>query len=379
MKILMLETSGLGGIAHYTYNLCQSLAEHLNVILVTSVQYELAEYHRKFDLQKIIRSEQSYLKKIFTLLQIIKSEKPDILHIQSALTARRDWLLFTALNLWGVPVVLTVHNVFPHDDVERFARGMRFSLNRIYSSCRALIVHSQWSKREFLSNFKIDESKVYSIPHGNYLFLADDKTKFTKKKSRERLGLRTEDKVILSFGAIREYKGIQYLIPAFSQVREKIPDARLIIVGSSTGENSDRCRKLIEDYGIGEDTLFIPKYALMEEIPLYFSTADVVVFPYVHTYGSGALQSALAFSKPVVVSRVGEFIEIVEEGRNGYFALPQDSQNLAAALFKILSLDDTVLEKMGRHSSYLADTKHNWSTIEMATRQAYKEVLGSAL
>jgi glycosyltransferase involved in cell wall biosynthesis len=311
MKIVMLETSGLGGIAHYTYNLCQSLAEHLNIVLITNVRYELEEHHRTFDLHKVIRSEQSYLKKVFRVAGIIKREKPDILHIQSILTARKDWLLFTVLKLLGCPVVLTVHNIFPHDTVERLARGMRFSFNRIYASCRALIVHSEWSKQEFLSNFRVNAQKVFSIPHGNYLFFSKNKDLCKKEVARMRLGLDMNDKVILSFGVMREYKGIEQLIVAFLKTHAAEANARLIIVGHVWKENAERYRQLIKEHNLEELVLFIPKYVSVEEIPLYFTCADVAVFPYLHTYGSGALQTAYSFSKPVVVTRVGIFNETV--------------------------------------------------------------------
>lgn len=380
MKIMIIEVWGMGGLAHYTYNLCQSIADFSEVVLLTETKYELGGFKRNFLLFKIFGTSRSYFKNMYGLVKMLFREKPDIIHFQNFFSARKDWLLFMILKFFGLPIMLTVHNVFPHEDLERNARGVKFCLKTIYSCCQALIVHSLWTKKELLSNFDIDEDKVYSIPHGHYLFLARNRENLSKDIAREKLGLPIESKVVLCFGTIREYKGIQYLIPAFSKVIKKIPTARLIIVGSPkvsmVEQTVEQSRELIKGHNLEKFTLFLPQYVPINDIPLYFSSADIAVFPYLHTYGSGSLQSAFAFSKPVVVTRVGIFPEFVEEGKNGYFVPPEDADSLAKAIVKMLSLDAKELEKMGKHSRYLAETKYNWTDIAKSTVEIYKGIIG---
>lgn len=370
----MCETSGIGGGSHYTYNLCQALSNYVDVVLVTNIEYELENYRRFFSIRKVFKKEHGYFKKIYNLFRAILLEKPDILHFQSILTARKDWLFFRVLRFLRFPLILTVHNVLPHDDFERNTRGMKFSLKSIYSSCHALIVHSLWSKKELLSNFDIDEDKVYPIPHGHYLFLARNRENLTKDMAREKLSLPIESKVVLCFGTIREYKGIQHLIPAFSKVIKKIPTARLIIVGPPIESVAEQYRELIKDLHLEKFTLYRPAYIPIEDVPLYFRSADIAVFPYLHTYGSGALHLAFAFSLPVIATDIGIFSEMVEDGKNGYLVPSGDVDSLVRAMIKLLSHPEGI-KRMGEHSRHLAETRYSWEMIAQKTSEIYEKTI----
>lgn len=376
MKILICETTGISGITHYTYNLCQALTVYAEVVLVTSVEYELENYGRNFLIRKVFKKEQNYFERIYSLCRAILVEKPDLIHFQSIFTARRDWLLFRVLRCLGFSIILTVHNVFPHEDFERNARGMIFSLKNIYSSCRALIVHCHKNKNELVDHFNIKQDRIFVIPHGNYLFFCDaekqNKTE-DRKKSREKLGLKQEDKVILYFGVIREYKGIEYLIAAFSKLHKEIPETRLIIAGHSWEFMAKKYEKLILDYQLENFVLYRPQYIPIEDMPLYFQSADLAVFPYLHTYGSGALHLAFAFSLPVVATDVGIFPETVDDGENGYLVPAKDADSLFKAMSKILSYPEEA-RRMGEYARHLAQTKYSWEKIAQQTKKIYESV-----
>jgi glycosyltransferase involved in cell wall biosynthesis len=379
IKTLLIETGGWGGIAHYTYNLSQELSKimDLEVILLTDRDYELDGFPRNFRIVKIPIKNQTYFRAVFRIINFIIKIKPDIIHIQSLISARRDWIFFVLARLLMVNVIFTAHNVLPHDESEKTVQGMRFAFKSIYAFCKALITHSEENKKELIGDFNVKASKIFVIPHGNYLFHTDGYAELTKNLAREKLGLSSESKVVLCFGAIREYKGLQYLIPAFKDVVDKLEEARLIIVGPSKQQNLIiRYKELIKELDLEQVIKFIPRYIPLNEIGIYFKASDLVVFPYLHTYGSGALHTAFAFSKPVIVSDIAVFREMVKEGQNGYIIPPQDIQVLAEKITRCLSMRSDKLAKIGSKSLRFAKSKYNWIDIAKSTMHIYQGIVG---
>jgi len=379
LKILIVDIGGRGGITHYTYNLSEALSkfEDVETILLTERDYELDNFPRDFRLVKIPIKSKPYFKAIIGIISSILKINPQIIHIQSLVSARRDWIFFILARLLNLHIIFTAHNVLPHDEFERMAKGMRFSFKSIYSSSRALITHSEYNKKELMKDFNIKDSNIFVVPLGNYLFLTYGRTELTKDLAREKLGLSPHDKVVLCFGAIREYKGIQYLIPAFGDVAKEIQDARLMIVGPPLDKNfTIRVNELIRECNIEKATIFCPHYIPLDEISLYFMASDIAVFPYLHTYGSAALHSAFAFSKPVIATDLDVFREMIKHGQNGYIIPPKDVEALAKAIVRCLSMSSDELGKMGRNSLHLAKTKYRWEAIAKSTINVYKNIVG---
>ena len=218
IKTLLIETGGWGGIAHYSYNLLQALSKFkdFEIILLTGREYELDSFSKDFKIVKKPLQNQAYFKVIFTILVYLFRIKPSIIHIQSLFSPRKDWIFFLLARLLGIPIVYTVHNIFPHEEKESSAFGLKQSLQIIYKSSRRLIVHSQSNMHELANLFKIKPQKMRVIPHGNYFFVVP-KNMISKENARKQLGITISVKLILFFGAIRKYKGINYLIKAFKR------------------------------------------------------------------------------------------------------------------------------------------------------------------
>lgn len=376
--VLMLEPGGWGGICHYTFNLCEALQDSgMPVVLISGKDYELADMPRRFHLEACLDAFGSYLGNLRTIRSLMHVHRPDIVHVQATLSARRDWVALMLCRGYGLPPVLTVHNVFPHDRQERNARGMRTALRRLYGTSRALIAHGEAVRRELLGSFPIDPGRVHNIPHGDYGFANRGNT-IPRSEARDRLGLPADVPVALAFGAIREYKGIHLLIPAFARVREHLPDARLMIVGKPVGSDPNVYRELIETHALGDRVLFRPEYVPFADIGLYFAAADVAVYPYLKVYQSGALQLAYAFARPVVATDVGALSETVEDGVNGRMVPPGDIQALARALCELLSAGPEALDRMGQRSADLADSRYGWDKIAESTLQIYSRVISEA-
>jgi len=188
------------------------------------------------------------------------------------------------------------------------------------------IVHSDDDKQNLLSMFP--EAIVRQSFHPTYdVFNLGD---FDPEIIRKRHGI--EGNVILFFGFIRKYKGLKYLIKALPEVLSKI-NATLLIVGEFWKDKNEYLQ-LIDNLGIKDKIIIVDEYVPNEEVGLYFSASDLVVQPYISATGSGIIQVAYGFNKPVIATKVGCLPEVVEDGKTGYLVPPEDPHELAQAILK---------------------------------------------
>ncbi len=148
--------------------------------------------------------------------------------------------------------------------------------------------------------------------------------------ARKQLGLADADVVILFFGLIRPYKGLDLLLRAFARIAPDLPGARLLIVGENWIKGAD-FEQDAKQLGIGGQTIFRLEYLPDDEAALCLKASDFAVFPYVTGTGSAALQAVLGAGVPAIATRLETFREVEEDGF-GLLVAPGDLQELAAAL-----------------------------------------------
>ena len=193
-------------------------------------------------------------------------------------------------------VILTLHNVTAHESnfLDRF-----FSLI-MYRVADILLVHTEGNKETLIRKFKMDKNKIHLIPYGPLNFY---KTKnILQSEAKKYLGLEEKNKVILFFGTIRKYKGLDILIKAFAQVTKTVSEARLIIAGKNWVSWSPY-QDLIIKLNLLDKVILHIKYIRTDEVQYYFTAADVVILPYTCSdFQSGVAKIAEAFGKPVIAS-----------------------------------------------------------------------------
>jgi len=148
--------------------------------------------------------------------------------------------------------------------------------------------------------------------------------------ARKQLGLADADVVILFFGLIRPYKGLDLLLRAFARIAPDLPGARLLVVGENWIKGVD-FEQEAKQLGIDGQTIFRLEYLPDDEAALCLKASDFAVFPYVTGTGSAALQAALGAGVPAIATRLETFREVEEDGF-GLLVAPGDLQELAAAL-----------------------------------------------
>jgi glycosyltransferase involved in cell wall biosynthesis len=152
-----------------------------------------------------------------------------------------------------------------------------------------------------------------------------------KKESRVKLAI-SENNVMLFFGIVRAYKGLDVLLDAIPLILNKM--SILLLIAGEFYEDEEKYRKKIIQLGLEKNVRLYSDYIPNEDIPLYFSAADVVVLPYVSATQSAIVPVAYHFNKPVIVTDVGGLSEVVKNGLTGFIVPPQNPRALADAVVK---------------------------------------------
>jgi glycosyltransferase involved in cell wall biosynthesis len=232
------------------------------------------------------------------------------------------------------------------------------------------VVHSESNCRQALREMKLPENKLCMIRPGALSFFNDGPA--DRAAARRALDLPTEGPVILCFGSIRPYKGIDVLLRAFAQVLPEIPSAALLIAGRPWDDWKPR-QKLIDELRIGAGVRTHLKYIPADEVKRYFHAADLCVLPYTHFDGqSAAGLAAMAFSKPMIVTDVGGLPELVSDPRSVVPA--SDADALAARIAECLK-DPERLARMRDDAAKLAQT-FSWDRIAEESVALYESVHG---
>ncbi len=166
------------------------------------------------------------------------------------------------------------------------------------------------------------------IPHPVYSHFGEP---IEKAAARRALGWGA-DPLLLFFGYVRPYKGLDQLLAALPEIRRHIP-ARLIVAGEFY-EGEARYRRRVSELGLQDAVAFHADYIPESRVATYFSACDVVVLPYRSATQSGIVQVAYQLDTPVICTDVGGLSEIVLHERTGFVVPPDDPAALAAAVVR---------------------------------------------
>jgi Glycosyltransferase len=288
---------------------------------------------------------------IIKTAKYIRKKKPDMVLIQwwHPYFAPCYWLLAKFMGKQNLTYVC--HNVFPHE---------RFLLDKILTRLvlkngKHFILHAGQEEAELKQIVQNPDCQV--TPHPSYNAFCFEH--MTKEKARETLGLSPNKKVLLFFGFVRPYKGLKYLVHAMPEIRERLGDVTLLIVGEFSGAEDKKCYiDQIKELNLTLGTSVIIKdgYTPDREVEKYFAACDMVVLPYESATQSGIVQIAYGFRKPVIVTDVGGLPDVVSHNRTGYVVPPQDKTALAAAVIKYFAEN-----KEKEFSKNIADEAYRFS------------------
>jgi D-inositol-3-phosphate glycosyltransferase len=276
----------------------------------------------------------------------------------------------------GKQLVLTAHNVNmrKRDGTDTWLN--RFSLKIQYHLVDHIFVHTERMKMEIVRDFQIAEMKVIVIPFG--INNTSPNTRLSPAEAKGQLELGTTSKVILCFGQIAPYKGLEYLVRAFSDLVKKDDAYQLIIAGKPKWNESywRKIQGLITDAGIQDRVAARIEHVPDEQTEVYFKAADVLVLPYVEIFQSGITFLAYSFGLPVLAADVGGLKESIIDGRTGYVFRPRDCADLAEKIEQYFHGEMFAnLATTRRQIKDYANERYSWDKVASITTGVYSSLL----
>jgi glycosyltransferase involved in cell wall biosynthesis len=225
------------------------------------------------------------------------------------------------------PYILTVHNLLPHD---RHTGTNAWLSYWIYRSAACLMVHTDRMRGDLCSRFSFDPDNVIVVEHGiDKLLLANGGT---RQAMRDKLNIGATERVVLFFGNIARYKGVDILLRAFELPGAKSAD-RLVIAGRCRDRSlALELQAMIEKNPRRDAILWRNGFVDENDVAPLFHTADVLVMPYRHIDQSGVLFMALATGLRIIATDVGSFRNYVR--REFGSIIPAESPEALAASIK---------------------------------------------
>jgi len=250
--------------------------------------------------------------------------------------------------------VYTVHNVLPHgrDHSRAFACLYRF----LYRFPHRLLVHTTVAREQLIREFHVPPEKLVSTSIGLNEDVPD--TALSTEAARARLGFEPGHRVILFFGKIEPYKGLDVLLAAFDQLGD--PVARLIIAGDAPNSAyREQILAQVERSSRRSQIRLEIRHVPNEEVETFFKGADVLCLPYRNIYQSGLVFLAPRFGLPMVSTDVGNLRSFIGDAGRGIVADFNDAPGLA----KALSLFFAQRERFPREAIIAGVQPYRWETV----------------
>jgi glycosyltransferase involved in cell wall biosynthesis len=293
-----------------------------------------------------------------------RREHADVVHVQWAAVQYLDPFLLPR----DRPVVLTAHDVLPREP----RLGQAGAQRRLYHRADAVVVHSAHSRDRLVEETGVDPSTVHLIPHGAFTHLAPhlETTPPAALPAELAQAGRGGSPVVLFFGLIRPYKGLDVLLEAWDRVVRSgdAKGAELWIAGMPRMPMGALHRAAQAAGAVR----WVERFVSDAEAAALLARADLVVLPYREIEQSGVLYSALGLGRPLLLSAVGGFPEVAAQGAAALVP-PGDPSALAQELVRLLS-DDAERDRLGLGAARVARDRYSWETVAAAHEELYRSL-----
>ena len=340
--------------------LASALAQNAEVLLFlpqTLVEPHKSKIDKTIHLESFhkprIRQLGRQLRCMRSLFRKICALAPDVIHYQGA----HLWFDLVFPFLLRYPRVFTIHDFRPHPG-DQPLQQTPFWIESLARGCAdELIVHSCHTRELVLRELPGFRGKVSVIPH---IQIGEEFPPACPTR---------EEPLVLFFGRIWPYKGLEYLIRAEPLITSRVPEARFLVAGQ--GEDFSRYRQMM----VHPDRFIVHnKFVPDDQAADYFRRASVVVLPYIEASQSGVIPMAYSAGKPVVATTVGGLPEMVENGRTGYVVASGDSAQLAEAVTKLLS-NEPLRRRMGANAKRKIEEECSPSVVAGKTMEVYRRAV----
>ena len=363
-----------GGIALHTNLLFENLRKEHNVDIINfkrlypdflfpgKTQYEESDHFAHIKSNRIIDSINPLT--WYQTKNSIKNNNYDLIIIQfwHPFFAILLGYLAEAVHKAGIScrIIALCHNITSHEGSPIDKMLTKFLFKRI----DGFLVQS----RSVIPDLKeiVPEADFVYNPHPIYNVFGQP---LEKETARQILELDPQVPIILYFGYIRQYKGLNYLIKAFPAIHKKI-GGKLLIVGEFY-DKKDKYLDLIRETGLQDKIIVVDRYIPDNLVNDYFSAADILVLPYISATQSGITQIALSYNLPCVVTNVGGLPEVVKDGKTGFVVEPQNPETIAQKVIEYFTKSN---RKIIRKNIQQEREKYSWDRMQESILSLYDEV-----
>ncbi len=292
----------------------------------------------------------------------LKKENPDIIIV-------RFWLPFMGPALGTIlrrvrknkhtKIICLADNVIPHEKRLGDKPFTRYFLQ----SCDAFITMSE----KVLGDLRLFQKTkpVNLVPHPLYDNFG---TIISKVEAREKIGLEQKDSIILFFGFIRKYKGLDLLFEAMADERIKKAGIKLLVAGEFY-EDEKKYQEQIDQLGIRDRLILKTNFIPDSDVKYYLCASDAVVQPYRNATQSGVTPLAYHFEKPMIVTNVGGLPALVPDGKAGLVTTP-DPVAIANSILQFYQLGENYFIPHLRSEK----EKYSWEKLVSAIEQLAKNI-----
>lgn len=402
LKVMFIQPWGKGAMRHYTHCQAEALsAMGIDVEVLTSQHcdmkdvpsnYRVLEYAEMWDQEepplksfpaKLLRRMSRlpvYIRFWNHAYHVVLESRPDVVHLHD-IVFEIDYFFLRRIASTGVLMGDTVHNVLPFSGSTVKGAGTVLRDNpwvvaarrKIYSLFDFILFHTDGMKHNFNEVFGITGPEMAVVTHGDYMMYRD--TTLTRNEARHKLNIPPDGPLLLCFGAIRKYKGVDVAIRTLAELKKNKPDARLLIAGSVGSDvNMDDYAQLAQELGIKDSIHIIPGYIPNDDVMELYRASDIALMPYKMVYHSGPLFLAWRNKIPVAASNVGGLREMVDHEKSGLLFPADDAAAAAAACIKILS-DTNLVDTMIKNGSEIENQRRSWVASAEKTYNIYMKLI----
>lgn len=331
-----------------------------------------ALHHRGVD----VRFPSGY-RRIFPIWREIRGQSPavDIIHLHwlTPYLKGANHLTFAVyclkliidlllVKLSGIPIVWTVHNQVSHESkwpwLEQYVQRWATRIVAV------TIFHSQAATKQMAVFRESRRSSVAVIPHGHYREVYGPRVDVLT--ARRKIGLPENGKIIMFFGSMRPYKGVERLVQSWRILQERTSDVTLVIAGSPlNAAYEEHLRQIVSG---AQQIVFRAARIPDDEVSLYFSAADGIVLPFEHSLTSGSLLLAMSYGKIVIAPQ----LPYIRETLGDYHSILYD-QLQPGALSE--ALEYFVAGAIQIEGIGILPNSLDWDDIALKTRDVYMKAL----
>ena len=337
-----------GGIGRYAHELLTRMANlpDLDVELACIPSYHhrhqasyalwpgLREIQHPTPWRRRLRFAVNLLVNPLRAIRHARSSGAHILHLSTIPHVTFAWWC-RALRRSGLRLVATAHDVRRSQALFWHAYELE-QLRRLYRTCDALFVHSEYQKRDLMDFAHVPSERIAVVPCGPFYH---GEPQADKQALRRRYGIPLDKQVALFFGDIRPDKNLDLFLRAMAPFKDQL---FLVVAGqpkSRNGVGIAAYRALAEELQLGESIQWRCEYLPDEEVPNYFQLCDWVAIPYSSrfTSQSGVLNVAMAYRRPVLITATATIAETLSEFPVGVKTEPDDLPQMKNAIAELLS------------------------------------------